>query len=205
MRPLKKEVLLFCILCLALCSCAKDKGIKNIGSKGSNIICFGNSLTLGIGASTGNDYPSILAKQIELPVINAGQAGDTTQDALKRLKRDVLNRDPRLVVVEFGGNDFLQGVPKEITLKNLEKIIESIQETKAMVVLVEVRTAIIGDKYLSGFKKIAGQRGAYLIPNVLKGIMTNSNLKSDHIHPNNKGYKIMAARILKALKKCLKL
>jgi len=205
MRPLKKEVLLFCILCLALCSCAKDKGIKNIGSKGSNIICFGNSLTLGIGASAGNDYPSILAKQIELPVINAGQAGDTTQDALKRLKRDVLNRDPRLVVVEFGGNDFLQGVPKEITLKNLEKIIESIQETKAMVVLVEVRTAIIGDKYLSGFKKIAGQRGAYLIPNVLKGIMTNSNLKSDHIHPNNKGYKIMAARILKALKKCLKL
>ena len=200
---LKKTVLFLCIFCSILYGCSKDRNIKNIGSQGRNIICFGNSLTSGVGASPGNDYPSVLVKNIEFPVINAGRAGDTTEDGLRRIVQDVLNRDPRLVIVQFGGNDFLRGIPKEKTLKNLDKIVKNIQDAGAMVVLVEVRTTLIGDQYLPGFKKIAKQRAAYLIPDVLKGIMTNPNLKSDHIHPNDEGYEIMAARILKAIKSLL--
>ena len=36
------------------------------------IVCFGDSLTYGTGASNGMDYPTQLSRMIGLPVINAG-------------------------------------------------------------------------------------------------------------------------------------
>lgn len=200
---MKKILILLWIVCFLSSGCSQEKSIKNLGSAGKNIICFGNSLTSGVGAQAGDDYPSLLAKQIDFPVINAGRAGDTTKDALTRIDRDVLNRDPKLVIVEFGGNDFLHSIPTEQTLNNLDLIVGKIQNAGAIVVLVEVKAGLIGDKYLAGFKKIAKQRGAVLIPDILKDISDNPDLKSDHIHPNEEGYKIMTSRILKTVKQIL--
>jgi acyl-CoA thioesterase-1 len=198
-----KQILLLSLLCLFINACSKEKDIKNIHSAGQNIICFGNSLTSGVGASAGNDYPSILAKNLDFPVINAGRPGDTTIDALKRIGHDVLHQKPRLVIVEFGGNDFLQGVPEKQTLKNLDRIVKKIQDAGAIVVLVQIRTSLWKDSYLSGVRKIAQRRRAVLINDILKGIITNSRLKTDYLHPNDEGYKIIAFRILKAIKPLL--
>ena len=79
---------------LLLSGCAKRE-IKNIDSNGKNIICFGDSITFGYGVSSGEDYPSILAKMFQYALINAGIDGDTTTEALKRLEYDVLDRIPR--------------------------------------------------------------------------------------------------------------
>jgi len=38
--------------------------IKNISSKGKNIICFGDSITFGYGVNPGEDYPAALAKLV---------------------------------------------------------------------------------------------------------------------------------------------
>ena len=64
--------------------------IKNPRPAGENIVCFGDSLTYGTGASQGMDYPTQLSRLIGRPVINAGIPGDTTATALARLERDVL-------------------------------------------------------------------------------------------------------------------
>ena len=173
-------------------------------AKGENIICFGNSITQGAGATQGNDYPSLLAKKINRTVINAGVNGNTTDDALSRIETDVLERDPRLVIIEFSGNDFLQGIPNQRTFSNLDKLVALIQEKHAFVVLVEVAAGHFGDEYLSGFKKIAKKRRVLLIPNILEGIMTNPTLKSDEIHPNDEGYRLIAERIYKQIKPFLK-
>jgi acyl-CoA thioesterase-1 len=200
---LKNTVLFFCIFSLLVCGCSPEKKIKNINSTGYNIVCFGNSLTWGMGASAGNDYPALLARHLPFPVINAGRSGDTTEDALKRIARDVLNQNPRLVIVELGSNDFLRGIDKEKTAENLEQIVKQIQDAGAMVALVEVRTELIGQQQLSELKRIARQRQTLLIPNILRGIITDPGLKSDPIHPNDAGYKIMAERILKVIKRVL--
>ena len=73
---------------------------------GQTIICFGDSLTEGVGAESGEDYPSVLSRELGLPVINAGQRGDTTAEALARISDAVLSKNPRLVIVLLGGNDF---------------------------------------------------------------------------------------------------
>lgn len=120
-----------------LVGCAPS--IANLDSKGKTIICFGNSITEGVGASEGNDFPSLLAKKIGRPVINAGKGGETTFDALKRIEEDVLQKHPKLVIVELGGNDYLQKIPQSETFKNLDEMTRRIQAQGAMVVLAEIK------------------------------------------------------------------
>lgn len=190
-------VFLFFALCftaLVFFNRAK-KEIRNIGSKGENIICFGDSLTFGYGASPGEDYPAVLEKLVKLPVINAGKDGDTTFTALERLDNDVLAKNPRLVIVEFCGNDFLKKIPKEDTIKNLDKIISRIQEKGSMAALVDISAGMFFQEYRQAFKKLADKKKAVFIPVVLSRIITNPSMKSDFFHPNFRGYKIIAKRV----------
>lgn len=187
------------VFSIILSGCAKPE-IKNLGATGKNIICFGDSITFGYGASNGEDYPAYLRKLTSTPVINAGVDGDTSFSALERLQNDVLANDPRLVIVEFCGNDFIKKIPQEDTLKNLSKIIQRIQEKGAMVALVDISSGMFFQEYRNAFKKLAAEKGAIFIPVVLSKIITNPVMKSDFFHPNARGYKIVAGRIYNAIK-----
>jgi len=197
----KAEILLFIsffLVITALTGCAK-KEIKNIDSKGKNIICFGDSVTFGYGAEQGGDYPSALAKMLDYPVINSGIDGDTSSEALRRLKADVLSRDPLLVIIEFGGNDFLRKIPQETTVSNISVMIDKIQEKGAMAAIVDISAGMLMSDYRRDFSLLAKEKGAIFIPGVFNGIITNSKYKSDFIHPNIEGYKLIAARISRAI------
>ena len=187
------------ILCIfALTGCAKRE-IKNINSKGKNIICFGDSLTFGYGVNPGEDYPSILAKLINAPVINAGIDSDTTSEALKRIKSDVLDRDPLLVIIELCGNDFLRKIPKQDTINTIKEMIGQIQRKGAMVAIADISAGLFLREYRSELKNIAREKQAIFIPNILSGIITNPSMKSDFLHPNADGYKMIAQRIYRAI------
>ncbi len=190
-------ITLFILVCL-FNGCAKQE-VANISAKGKNIICFGDSITFGYGAGSGEDYPTALAKMVELPVINAGASGDTTFEALKRLDDDVLKKYPRLVIIEFCGNDFLKKIPLETTVRNLDKMITRIQSSGAMVALVDISAGMFFKEYRGAFKKLAWQKKAIFVPEVLSKIITNPATKSDFLHPNQRGYKIVAGRIYKAI------
>ena len=163
------------------------------------IICFGDSLTFGTGAVPGMEYPSQLSKMISKPVINAGASGDTTASALTRLQRDVLSRSPDMVLITLGGNDLKNGVAKDIAFKNLKRIVESIQGQGARVIIGGLRFPLRDRGFARGYKDLADQTGAVLIPDIFKDIIGNRSLMSDPIHPNGNGYKIMAQRFLEAM------
>ena len=188
-------VLVFISLCvLALFGCAKRE-IVNVGSKGKNRICFGDSITFGYGANAGEDFPTQLRKLMNAPVINAGLSGDTSTEALARLDHDVLEKNPRLVLIEFGGNDFIKNVPMQETIKNTEEMIDKIQAKGAMVALVDISAGMFMRAYRGVFAKIAVKKNAIFIPSVLDKIITNPSMKSDFLHPNGSGYKEIARRI----------
>ena len=163
------------------------------------IICFGDSLTYGTGAVPGMDYPSQLSKMISKPVINAGAPGDTTASALTRLQQDVLSRSPDMVLITLGGNDLKNGVAKEVAFKNLKRIVKSIQGQGARVVIGGLKFPLRDRGFARGYKDLAYQTGAVLIPDIFKDIIGNRRLMSDPIHPNGNGYKIMAQRFLEAM------
>jgi lysophospholipase L1-like esterase len=199
---MKKNRLLAIVLLgysvIALSSCVKRE-IKNIDSKGKNIICFGDSITFGYGVNPGEDYPAALAKMIDMPVINAGVDGDTSVEAIKRIDSDVLDRNPLLVIIEFGGNDFLRKIPQEVTVKNTKEMVDRFQASGAMVAIVDISASILLKEYREAFYKIAQEKGAIFISGVLSGIITNPRLKSDFIHPNADGYKVIAQRIYRLI------
>ena len=164
------------------------------------IICFGDSLTSGTGATDGMDYPSQLSRLIGKPVINAGVPGDTTARALKRLKRDVLSKSPDVVLITLGGNDLKNGIAKDIAFEHLRIIVESIQNTGARVVIGGLTFPFRDRGFGRAYRELADQTGTNLIPNILDGIMGNRKLMSDPIHPNDAGYKIIAEKFKKALR-----
>lgn len=199
----KTGFFLFILFFIFLSGCSPD--IRNLDSKGTAIICFGDSLTRGAGAEPGKDYPSFLAQALGMEVQNAGVNGDKSADGLARIERDVLSKNPRLVIVEFGANDFFQKVPPEETLGNLGRIVDLIQERGAAVVLVEVRTSLpMVSSYLKDLRKLAREKKALFIKDILSGIIFDPALKSDQIHPNSAGYEIMAQRIYKKIRPLLK-
>ena len=108
--------------------------------------------------------------------------------------------DPNLVIIELGGNDFLEQVPKETTLKNLREMILKIQARGAMVALCDVASGIFLFGYRSDYRGLAKDTGSIFIPHLLQAVLTKSELKADEIHPNSAGYKMMADNVYKAIK-----
>lgn len=178
--------------------------IKNARPSGQQIICFGDSLTAGYGASSGMDYPSQLSEMLARPVINAGVSGDTTGQALERLEADVLSRDPRIVLITLGGNDLRRGILKRVAFANLKKIVEAIQDQGALVIVGGIDIPFYGRGFGEAYQKLADETGAILIPNIFKDIFGRRKLMSDSIHPNNDGYRIMARRFYGAIPDHLK-
>ncbi len=170
-------------------------------SAGQRIIAFGDSLTSGTGATSGKDYPSQLSGIISRPVINAGVPGDTTASALKRLEKDVLAYSPDIVLITLGGNDLKNGIRADDAFENLKMIVNLIHNQGARVIIGGLTIPFRDRGYGRGFKHLADETGATLIPNILEGIMGNRKLMSDPIHPNDAGYKILAERFNEAMQR----
>ncbi len=183
---------------LDLFGCSRPK-IKNSESTGKNIICFGDSITFGYGVNPGEDYPTHLAKLVSRPVINAGVDGDTAAEGLKRLEADVLDKDPYLVLIEFSGNDFIKNVLISETINNIKEIIRRVQAAGAMAAIVDVSAGFFLRDYRLRLAQLARENGVIFIPATLSDIITNPGMKSDFMHPNASGYKIVAQRVYRAI------
>ena len=172
--------------------------IVNRTPSGGAIVCFGDSLTYGTGASKGMDYPAQLSRMIGLPVMNAGVPGDTTARALKRLD-GVLDRQPRVVLITLGGNDLKNGISRQTAFDNLRAIIRSVQAEGALVIIGGIEMPFYGKGFGGAYRELAEETGSVLIPNVFDGIMGTRSLMSDPIHPNSQGYTVMAQHFYRAL------
>ena len=177
------------------------------------IVTFGDSLTAGFGAEPGYSYPDFLQKDLDAAhlawrVVNAGVSGDTTTDGLNRLP-EVLALKPRVVILEFGGNDGLRGLPLETTRSNLDQMIAGLQSGGARVVLAGMTLPPnYGPEYISGFEKIykdlAAKYKPVLIPFLLEGVATNPSLmQRDLLHPTAQGNEIVARTVLRYVKPLL--
>ncbi len=167
----------------------------NLDTPNQGIVCLGDSLTRGYGATAGNGYPEHLSRILGQAVTNAGVDGNTSGNALARLEDDVLSRSPRLVIVLLGGNDFLQQIPREKTIANVDRIVAQCVAARSMVVLVHIKAGILSDPYRDGFEDIATRHGAVFVPHILQDFFGKPSLMTDQIHPNIRGYALMAERI----------
>jgi acyl-CoA thioesterase I len=173
------------------------------------IVAFGDSLSAGFGADPGQSYPDFLQKALDqrgyhYHVVNAGTSGDTTTDGLVRIDTVTALR-PAIVILEFGGNDGLRGLPVSTTRANLEQMIVALRKAGAKVVLAGMTLPPnYGPEYIRSFEAVyrdlSKQYRLPLIPFLLQGVGGHPQyMQRDGMHPTGEGNRIVAENVMHAL------
>ena len=170
------------------------------------IVCFGDSLTAGHGTDAGQSYPDYLQSNLNAlgyhyRVVNEGISGNTTKDGVDRLDH-ILSLHPAVVIVEFGGNDGLRGLPIAASRANLDKIVTTLKESGAKVALAGITLPPnYGPDYIHQFDAtytlIATKYHIPLLPFLLQGVFgVPGMMQEDQTHATAAGNKIVAKNIL---------
>lgn len=191
---MKKTIFILTCL-LALGACSKETKVTNYGNSGTEVVCFGDSLTEGIGSVEGITYPSVLGQEISLPVINLGYSGMTTIQA-RAASTKLADYKPYMVIIEFGANDMMRRVPFKETIKNMEALVEEVHRLGAIAVIADIGGNPMMKRYSAEFKRIADEKKAVFIPGIMDDVFNDPSLKSDEVHPNSQGYTVIALKVL---------
>jgi len=185
-----RRTLLFLLL---LCGCSGPK-LPFLGEN-ARILAFGDSLTQGVGAAEGRDYPAMLSALCECEVINAGISGETSAQGLARIG-DVLDEtQPDLLLLLEGGNDVLRGLDKSQLKANLEGMILAARTRQVPVLLVAVPDKSLLLSPLPLYEELADQYGLPLLDDTVSDLLATAGMKSDGVHFNNQGYQALAEAV----------
>lgn len=164
------------------------------------VLAFGDSLTYGYGAAD-QSYPKQLQHLIQRKVVNGGVSGEVSSAGLARLPKLLETYHPSLVILCHGGNDILRRMPKEQLKSNLMSMVRLSRESGAQVLLVNVPAfGMLGLKTVPLYAEVAREGSVLYEGDVLERIENDPVLKSDQIHPNALGYRLMAEAFEEVIK-----
>ena len=187
------------IVALILAGCSDDPTLPRLTAD-DVIVAFGDSLTYGTGADTQAAYPAVLSTLVVHPIINAGEPGETTTEAIARLPQVLSQHHPKLVLLCLGGNDMLRQQPAATITENLRTLIRAIQASGASVVLIGVPEPKLFGSAPAFYADIADELKLPYEGEVFNEVLRNPSLKSDPIHANAQGYQLVAQRLAALLK-----
>lgn len=175
-------------------SCSDDVKLPALATD-ATILAFGDSLTYGTGTSKNNAYPAVLERLLDRRVINAGKPGEISSEGLVRLPGLIERHRPDLIIICHGGNDILRKLDLSKTRNNIQQMIDLAKQNNSLIVLVGVPQFGLFLNTAPLYRELAEKNNIPISNDILGDIIGNHALKSDHIHPNNKGYQILAEDI----------
>lgn len=180
--------------------------------KVSTLVIVGDSLTEGYGVTRDKSYPALLEKKLNAAggskkwkVINAGISGSTSASGMSRLKWQMKSK-PDVILIALGANDGLRGTKPEVTEKNIAEMIEATQKEKIPVILAAMQMPPnygpgFTKRYAEIFPALAKKYKVPMIPFMLDKVAGDPKLNlADGIHPNEKGYEIVAETFYNSIK-----
>jgi lysophospholipase L1-like esterase len=193
----------------------ENEKLKKINEP-NRVVFMGNSITEG-WSNFDKDF------FINNPFVNRGISGQTTPQMLIRFKRDVVNLNPKAVVILAGIND-IAGNTGPILLENTaENIISMAEIAKANNIKVYICSTLPAIDFLWS-PGLEPAPKVIRLNSILKDYCTKNNITyvdyyssmvddegglkvpeytaaNDLVHPNLAGYKVMEKIILSALEK----
>jgi isoamyl acetate esterase len=226
-RPVFPTLALFALV-VAPALAADDHAVKL--QKGDKIIFLGDSITQGGEGKSG--YITLFRNGLEkhhkdlgIEVVNAGVSGNKVPDLQNRLKKDVLDKKPTIVVIYIGINDVwhgekdpAKGTPKDKFEAGLKDVIKQVQDAGAKVILCT--PSVIGEKkpgtnaldakldeYSDVSRSVAKEMKVPVcdLRKAFQDYETANNkddqekgvLTTDRVHLNDAGNKLVAETVLK--------
>ncbi len=190
---------LCCVAALALTGCGDSPKLARL-APAAVVLAFGDSLTYGTGAAEAESYPAQLERIIGRKVVRAGVPGEVSAQALARLPAALDEHQPTLLVLCIGGNDFLRNLSQAEAAANVRRMIALAKGKGSDVLLIgapEKGLLLTPPKF---YAEIARELGIPYEGKVIGEILRSPELKSDPIHPNARGYRLMAERVAALLR-----
>ena len=165
------------------------------------LLAFGDSLTYGTGANEEESYPAQLARLTGRRVVREGVPGEVSAAGLARLPAALDEHRPRLLLLCHGGNDFLRRLPREQAAENLRAMIRLAKARGVEVLLIGTPEPGFAVTPAAFYGEIAKEFRVPYESDVLGKILRDGSLKADQVHPNAKGYLLLAERVAALLRK----
>src|SRR6267142_1158882 len=156
------------------------------------VLAFGDSLTFGTGATEQESYPAQLEQLIGRRVVRAGVPGEVSSQALERLPAALDEHAPRLLLLCIGGNDFLRRLGNQQAESNVRAMVKLAKSRGVEVMLIgtpQPGFSVSPPEFYAGIAK------EFRLPyegGVIGEVLRDPALKSDQIHPNARGYRVIA-------------
>jgi acyl-CoA thioesterase-1 len=182
-----------------------------------NILFFGDSLTAGYGlrnAAT-EAYPALIEQKIktvtpDYRTVNAGLSGDTSSGGLNRIDY-WLSQPVSVFILELGINDIIRGISPQVTLGNLQAIINKVKakntEVKIVIMGMQIPAFLhspFTEQFNAIYPAVAKTNNAALVPFFLEGVAGKHSLNlPDRLHPSAEGYKVIAEKVWPVIAKQL--
>jgi lysophospholipase L1-like esterase len=187
------------LLVLALAACGERPKLARLPSD-AVVLAFGDSLTYGTGAAEDESYPAQLERLIGRRVVRAAVPGEATAQALARLPQALDEHSPRLMLLCIGGNDFLRRLGMPQAEANVRAMVKLARSRGVDVLLIGTPEPGLRPAPPAFFAAIAEEYRLPYEEAAMAEVLKDSALKSDPIHPNARGYRIIAERLAERLK-----
>jgi acyl-CoA thioesterase I len=181
-------------------ACSKTPQLPLLAAD-ATILAFGDSLTAGTGAGDTESYPAVLALLTGRKVVNAGVPGELSAGGVQRLSELLERERPALLILCHGGNDLLAHQNHQLIADNLRAMLRIAGERGVPVLLVAVPSPDLMLKPPPLYEELSREFHIPVERKALSHILGKGGLKSDYIHPNAAGYRLLAEALVELLKK----
>ncbi|NVO05739.1 MAG: arylesterase [Rhodoferax sp.] len=205
------------LVALALFAGASAAPAATNTARPATILVLGDSLSAEYGLQRGQGWVALLQARLgqersSAQVINASVSGDTTSGGRSRLPALLKQHQPRLVIIELGGNDALRGLPLAMSQDNLQSMVRAAKASGAKVLLVGMQVPpnygqTYAKQFADAFSQVAKEQQVALVPFLLKGVADGPDadkmFQADRIHPVAQAHPIILNTLWPAVKKLL--
>ena len=187
------------VFLLLLAACGERPKLERLAPD-AVVLAFGDSLTFGTGANEDESYPAQLARLTGRRVAREGVPGEVSEAGLARLPAALDEHRPRLLLLCHGGNDFLRRFGNQQAERNVRDMVQLAQSRGIAVLLIgapEPGFTVSPPAFYAG---IAKEYRLLYENGIIGQVLKDASLKADPIHPNARGYRVIAERLAEALK-----
>lgn len=197
MKKLKTTATALFLITL-ISACDTSEPLKPL-SQNDVILAFGDSLTYGTGAPNIESYPALLQNILGITVVNAGIPGEISSEGRARLPKLLDEIKPSLVILCHGGNDLLRKGNLQQLKRNLHNMIKQTHARGVPLILIAVPAPNMLLTPPALYQELAEEFRLNIDTEIMTQILSDRTLKSDAIHPNAVGYRILAEAIAEKL------
>jgi acyl-CoA thioesterase I len=193
------QALRWAVVLLLISACGERPKLERLPGD-AVVLAFGDSLTFGTGATEQESYPARLEALIGRRVVRAGVPGEVSAQALARLPGALDEHAPKLLLLCIGGNDFLRRLGNPQAERNVRDMVQLAKSRGVAVLLIGTPEPGFSVSPPAFYADIAKELRVPYEGGIIGEVLIERALKADPIHPNARGYRVIAERLAEKLK-----